>query len=162
MTSTELLGANQMVTTVNPPVLSRKLFCPHRFSNATWGPGAVPGERTDVCGFGNPRTLVENGRSPRETLGLRPKDQSCHHEVWLHLDLVGNQSSGSSSKKGPAHTRLTRRKADTGCAASIGPPASPQTRNGPLLVPFFRSGWAPLVGLGVRNVGGPVLAAHPV
>ena len=38
---------------------------------------------------------MENGRSPRETLGLRPKDQSCHHEVWLHLDLVGNQSSGS-------------------------------------------------------------------
>ena len=44
---------------------------------------------------------------------------------------------------GPAHTRLTRRKADTGCAASIGPPASPQTRNGPLLVPFFSVGMGP-------------------
>ena len=26
---------------------------------------------------------------PRQTLGLRPTDQSCHHEVWLHIDLVG-------------------------------------------------------------------------
>ena len=22
---------------------------------------------------------------------LRPRDQSCHHEVWLHLDLVSNR-----------------------------------------------------------------------
>ena len=26
--------------------------------------------------------------SPCSTLGLRPKDQSCHHEVWLHLAFV--------------------------------------------------------------------------
>ena len=25
---------------------------------------------------------------PRKTLGLRPNDQSCHHETWLHLDFV--------------------------------------------------------------------------
>ena len=25
---------------------------------------------------------------PRKTLGLRPTDQSCHHETWLHLDFV--------------------------------------------------------------------------
>ena len=25
---------------------------------------------------------------PRRTLGLRPTDQSCHHETWLHLDFV--------------------------------------------------------------------------
>ena len=24
----------------------------------------------------------------RKTLGLRPTDQSCHHETWLHLDFV--------------------------------------------------------------------------
>ena len=23
-----------------------------------------------------------------EALGIRTKDQSCHHEVWLHLDFV--------------------------------------------------------------------------
>ena len=27
---------------------------------------------------------------PRRTLGLRPTDQSCHHETWLHLDFVDN------------------------------------------------------------------------
>ena len=26
---------------------------------------------------------------PHEALGLRPTDQSCHHEAWLHLDFVG-------------------------------------------------------------------------
>ena len=25
---------------------------------------------------------------PRKTLGPLPIDQSCHHETWLHLDLV--------------------------------------------------------------------------
>ena len=25
---------------------------------------------------------------PRKTLALRPTDQSCHHETWLHLDFV--------------------------------------------------------------------------
>ena len=25
---------------------------------------------------------------PRSTLGLRPTDQSCHHETWLHVDFV--------------------------------------------------------------------------
>ena len=25
---------------------------------------------------------------PRKTLGLRPTDQSCHQETWLHLDIV--------------------------------------------------------------------------
>ena len=25
----------------------------------------------------------------RDALGLRPNDQSCHHEAWLHLDFVG-------------------------------------------------------------------------
>ena len=26
----------------------------------------------------------------QDTQGLRPKDQSCHHEVWLHLALVNH------------------------------------------------------------------------
>ena len=26
---------------------------------------------------------------PHEALGLRPADQSCHHESWPHLDFVG-------------------------------------------------------------------------
>ena len=31
--------------------------------------------------------------SPRKTLGLRPTDQSCHHETWLHLDFVDWRNS---------------------------------------------------------------------
>ena len=46
----------------------------------------------------------------RETLGLRPKDQSCHHEVWLHLDLVGNQyaheSRGKTRAAGPPQRKV--------------------------------------------------------
>ena len=63
-----------------------------------WGPGAVPGEWTDVCGFIKPVNshdmwkirLHGAFKIPREIHGLRPKAQSCHHEVWLHLDLVSN------------------------------------------------------------------------
>ena len=32
---------------------------------------------------------------PRKTLGLRPTDQSCHHETWLHLDFVDRRSTQS-------------------------------------------------------------------
>ena len=90
-TSTELLGADQMVTAAK-----------HRFSKTTWPHtvvGAVAGEWTDVCGFVKPPNSCDKWKVrlhgaftiPRETLGLRPRDQSCHHEVWLHLHLVGNE-----------------------------------------------------------------------
>ena len=60
-----------------------------------WGPGAVPGEWTDVRGFVKPPDSCDKWKVrlhgaftvPRETLGIGPKDQSCHHEVRLHLDL---------------------------------------------------------------------------
>ena len=32
---------------------------------------------------------------PRKTLSLRPTDQSCHHETWLHLDFVDWRSTPS-------------------------------------------------------------------
>ena len=61
-----------------------------------WVPGAVPGEWTDVCGFVKPPNSCDKWKVrlhgaftiPRGTLGLRPRDQSCHHEVWLHLDFL--------------------------------------------------------------------------
>ena len=45
-----------------------------------------------------------------DTLGLRPKDQSCHHEVWLHLAVEHqgdyepreSMNNGFSSRKDPA------------------------------------------------------------
>ena len=58
-----------------------------------WGPGDVPGEWADVCGFIEPPGS-ENEWQIRmhgaftilyDTLGIRRTDQSCHHEVWVHL-----------------------------------------------------------------------------
>ena len=61
-----------------------------------WGPGSIPDNWTDVCGFCTPpgsdrywKVRMHGAFSiPRRTLGLRPTDQSCHHETWLHLDFV--------------------------------------------------------------------------
>ena len=85
-TSTGPLGAAKAVTDVS--VLSM------------WCPGAVPGEWADVCGFLKPLDSFERWKVrlhgafsiPHDTLGLRPKDQSCHHEVWLHLAFVEHHS----------------------------------------------------------------------
>ena len=60
-----------------------------------WGPGAVPGEQADVCGF----LLHERCKVrlhgpfsvPHSTLGLREKEQSCHHEVWMHLTVADHR-----------------------------------------------------------------------
>ena len=45
----------------------------------------------------------------RDVLGLRPNDQSCHHEAWLHLDFVGRhdiqpQRGKTLSKDSPERT----------------------------------------------------------
>ena len=60
------------------------------------GPGSIPNSWADVCGFLNPpgsdRYWKERMRGAfsisRKVLKLRPNDQSCHHETWLHLDFV--------------------------------------------------------------------------
>ena len=56
-------------------------------------PGGVPGEWADVCGFIKPTESHDECQVclygafsiPDNALGLREKDQSCHHEVWMHL-----------------------------------------------------------------------------
>ena len=58
-----------------------------------WGAGGGPGEWSDVCGFFKPpgsenewQVRVHGAFTiPHSTLGLKEKDQSCHHEVWIHL-----------------------------------------------------------------------------
>ena len=78
-----------------PTQIFRCRWAPHRCG----APGAVPGHWTDVCGFVKPSNSYDIWKVrlhgaltfPHETLGLRPRDQSCHHEVWLHLDLVSNR-----------------------------------------------------------------------
>ena len=61
-----------------------------------WGPGSIPGNWADVCGFLKPPASDRHWKVrlhgafsiPRDVLGLRPTDQRCHHEAWLHLDFV--------------------------------------------------------------------------
>ena len=55
-----------------------------------WGPRGVPGEWSDVCGFLKPPGSEDDWQIrnhgaftiPYSTLGLKEKDQSCHHEFW--------------------------------------------------------------------------------
>ena len=76
-----------------------------------WGPGWIPNDWADVCGFLKPPdsdrcwTVRMHGAFsiPRKTLGLRPTEQSCHHETWLHLDFVDWRNSQSH------HEELDRR-----------------------------------------------------
>ena len=101
VTSTVPLGAAHAATIENPPVLLKKPLpiricrC-HLPSPPLWGPGAVPGDWTDVCGFLKPPDSHEKWivrlrgafSISHSTLGFREKDQSCHHEVWMHLALA--------------------------------------------------------------------------
>ena len=72
-----------------------------------WGPGSIPNNWADVCGFLKP---PDSGRYwkvrmhgafsiPRTTLGLLPIDQSCDHETWLHLDFVDWREGQSQREK---------------------------------------------------------------
>ena len=62
-----------------------------------WGPRQIPGNWADVCGFLKPPEsdlqwdvrLHGAFSSPLDVFGVRPNDQSCHHEAWLHLDFFG-------------------------------------------------------------------------
>ena len=109
MTSTEQPRANQAVTT---PQLSSNLeeaFADTDFPmppghTPLWCPGAVSGEWTDLCGFIKHRARTTYGRfvymelsqfSARPSASVQ-KITSCHHEVWLHLDFVGNQYAHES------------------------------------------------------------------
>ena len=85
-----------------------------------WGPGSIPDTWADVCGFlkppGSQRSWKVNKHGafsvPRKTLGLRPTDQSCHHETWLHLDFVDWSNTRSRKNTYEPRTSLKERPAD--------------------------------------------------
>ena len=80
----------QRDSTIEEPFSNTNLPIAHGPS-PLWGPGDVAGEWPDVCGFIKPsNTVNEYGAFEinREVLGIRPTDQSCHHEVWIHLSHV--------------------------------------------------------------------------
>ena len=68
-----------------------------------WGPGSIPNNWADVCGFLEPpdsdgywKVRIHGAFStPHKTPGLRPTDQSCHHETWFHLEFVDWRSTQS-------------------------------------------------------------------
>ena len=75
-----------------------------------WRPGDVPGEWADVCGFMKPPGSEEEWQIRmhgaftirHDTLGIKRTDQSCHHEVWIHLvnaRLVDHVSRNDKSRR---------------------------------------------------------------
>ena len=58
--------------------------------------------------FSNHRVLIDF----RKTLGLRPTDQSCHHETWLHLDFVDGSNKWSNQDDYDGNIHLKERAAD--------------------------------------------------
>ena len=77
-----------------------------------WGPGSVPDNSADVCGFLKPPgsqrfwKVYKNGAFfiPRKSLGLRPTDHSCQYETWLHLDFA--DWSNARSQQGACGPRI--------------------------------------------------------
>ena len=87
-----------------------------------WGPGSIPDNWADVCGFLKPPgsqrfwQLNQHGAFsiPRKTLGLRPNDPSCHHETWLHLDFV--DWSNTWSRQNAFEPRMSWKERPAECA----------------------------------------------
>ena len=67
------------------------------------GPGSIPGCWGDVCGFLKPPESDQYWKVrphcaftiPHKAPGLRPTDQSCHNETWLHVEFVDWRSAQS-------------------------------------------------------------------
>ena len=82
-----------------------------------WGPGSVLGEWADVCGFLKPlcsepeRHVQMHGpfTTSYGTLGLREKDQSCHHEVWMHVSHANSRGDRAPRYKKAQRLQLKER-----------------------------------------------------
>ena len=87
-----------------------------------WGPGTIPNNWGDVCGFlkppGSQRFWKVNKHGafslPRQALGLRANDQSCHHETWLHLHFVDWSNQWNHQARYNGNIRLTERPTNSG------------------------------------------------
>ena len=68
-----------------------------------WRLDSIPNNWADVCGFLKPpesdphwKVRLHGAFSiHHKAPGLRPTDQSCHRETWLHLDFVDWRSTQS-------------------------------------------------------------------
>ena len=78
---------------------------------------SIPDNWADVCGFlkppGSQKFWKVNKHGafsiPRQTLGLRTHDQSCHHETWLHLHFVDWSNQWNHQARYNGNLRLTER-----------------------------------------------------
>ena len=93
-----------------------------QYGKSVWRWTSSPDHWADVCGFlkppGSQRFWKVNKHGalsiPRKTLGLRPNDQSCHHETWLHLDFV--DWSNTWSKQNAYEPRISLKERPAECA----------------------------------------------
>ena len=86
-----------------------------------WGPGSIPNNWADVCGFLKPPGSqkywkVKHGAFsiPRQALGLRANDQSCHHETWMHLHFVDWSNQWNHQAHYNGNIRLKERPTNSG------------------------------------------------
>ena len=83
------------------------------------GPGSIPNNSADVCGFleppGSDRYWKVRTHDaffiPRKTLALRPTDQSCHRKTWLHLDFADWRNTWVPQGEHGRHISLKERPA---------------------------------------------------
>ena len=89
-----------------------------------WEPGSIPNNWADVCGFLNPSPgsqrfwkVSNHGAFSilRNALGLRPNDQSCHHETCLHSHFVDWNNKWSHQVYCNWNIRLLERPAGSTC-----------------------------------------------
>ena len=84
----------------------------HRAPHRCGGPGPIRDNWADVCGFLKPpgsqrfcKVSKDGAFSfPRKALGLKPNDQTCHHETRLHWQLPSPHRCGV-----PDTSRTSRR-----------------------------------------------------
>ena len=84
-----------------------------------WRPRSIPGSWAGVCGFLKPPDSDGQWKVRQhgvisilhKALGIRPTDQSCHHEACLHLDFVEWRSEQSHRERHDRRILLKERSA---------------------------------------------------
>ena len=116
-------GAAHAATIENSPVLLKKpspirTYLCHLRSTPLWGPGAVPGEWADVCGFIKPPDSHDKWQVRlhgafsilHSALGLKERDQCCHREVWMHLSHANPRGDRGVQYKHTQRLHLKRKE----------------------------------------------------
>ena len=86
------------------------------------GPGSILDNWADFCGFLKPPGSQKFWKVskhvtfsiPRQALGLRANNQSCHHETWLHLHFVDWSNQWNHQAHHNRNIRLKERPASSG------------------------------------------------